>query len=106
MRPSNSSSFLVGDHHCGELPAGVRRRRHVDELALEALLEFLRAAFGEFQVAGERRVVEADVEIVEIPFRQLAEVGFGGCRGAEGETSACEGIAAGAPGDGRLRVGS
>ena len=50
------------------------RRRHLDKLAFELKLELRRPAFREVEVGLQLLVRQPDVEVVEIPLRQFAEL--------------------------------
>ncbi len=75
MRPSRSSSASR------RLTAGDQRLalagRHGGELALVGLLEGGAVAVGGVEVALELGAVDAGIEVVEVPFRQRAELGAG-----------------------------
>ena len=60
-------------HRLGERAAGLRRLRQLKKLALEGALE--RNAFGidALEVALDRRIVQAGIEVGQIPFRQRTQ---------------------------------
>ncbi len=68
--PEQLLQFLVGNDRLREPLPRASARRHLHQLALEARLEFLRARLRQLEVADERWVLETDVKIVEVPFRQ------------------------------------
>ena len=66
---------LIAPHGLRQRRAGRRRARHVGQLALKGLLESRAFGIGATEIALDRRIVEAGIEVGEIPFGQRAETG-------------------------------
>src|SRR5579884_447613 len=68
--------LLVALHRRGELPTGALPGGYLREFTFVILFEGRTVAVGRGQIAFERRVVDAGVEVVQIPFRKIAELLF------------------------------
>ena len=71
---------LIAAHRFGERRAGLRRARQLGELALVGLLEGDAVGVGAIEIALDRRIVQAGIEVGEIPLGQRPERGFCGRR--------------------------
>ena len=74
---------LVGPHRLGQTRGRVRPGGELGDPAGIGLGEAAALLLGASHVAGEVRIIEAGIEIREVPFRKMAEVGGlrGGARG-------------------------
>ncbi len=68
--PDEIVDRLATPHRLGERCAPLRRARHGVELAFVGLLETDAVGVGAIKIALDGRIVEAGIEIVEIPFGQ------------------------------------
>ena len=57
-------------HRLGERISGLRRLRQLGEFALKGALESDAFGVDAIEVAPDRRIVEAGIEVGQIPFRQ------------------------------------
>ena len=84
--PDKIVDRFIAAHRFGERFAGFRRARQLGELALVGLLEGDTVGVGAIEIALDQRIVQAGIEIVEIPLGQRPKPGFCGRRAVLGRS--------------------
>ncbi len=80
--PEEIVERLIAPHRRRQRSAGLRRGRHIGKFALVSLLEGGAVRIRAIEITPDRRIVEAAIEVVEIPLGQRAECRFHGRRAA------------------------